>query len=121
MPYHFAMEIRPQITPEDVQSKSGDHLRERLVITNLFKENVVTFVMSHHDRILIGGVSLKNGSVTLDAPSGLSAEYLLERRELGLVCLEGAVQVNVDEWTIDSKVVRNTNQLLGCWVSNLKR
>jgi len=55
------MEIRPQITPEDVQSKSGDHLRERLVITNLFQENVVTFVMSHHDRILIGGVSLKNG------------------------------------------------------------
>jgi 4-deoxy-L-threo-5-hexosulose-uronate ketol-isomerase len=95
------MEIRPQITPEDVQSKSGDHLRERLVITNLFQENVVTFVMSHHDRILIGGVSLINGSVTLDAPTGLSAEYLLERRELGLVCLEGAVQVTVDGHSYD--------------------
>jgi 4-deoxy-L-threo-5-hexosulose-uronate ketol-isomerase len=99
------MEIRPQITPEDVQSKSGDHLREKLVITNLFQVNVVTYVMSHHDRILIGGVCLNKGTVTLDAPAGLSAEYLLERRELGLVCLEGTVDVTVDgqKYALDSE------------------
>ena len=99
------MEIRPQITPEDVQSKSGDHLREKLVITNLFQVNVVTYVMSHHDRILIGGVSLNKGTVTLDAPAALSAEYLLERRELGLVCLEGTVDVTVDgqKYALDSE------------------
>lgn len=90
------MEIRPQITPEDVQSKSGDHLREKLVITNLFQKNVLTYVMSHHDRIVIGGVSLDKGKVTLESPNGLSAEYLLERRELGLVCLEGSINARVD-------------------------
>ena len=59
------MDIRTPITPEDVQSKSSDSLREKLVISNLFQKNVVTYVLSHHDRILIGGSSLQGGTVTL--------------------------------------------------------
>ncbi len=90
------MDIRTPITPEDVQSKSSDSLRAKLVISNLFQKNVVTYVLSHHDRILIGGSSLQGGKVTLEAPSGLSAEYLLERRELGLVCLSGSAEVLAD-------------------------
>lgn len=90
------MELRTQITPEDVQTKSADYLREKLVITNLFQKNVVTYVQSHHDRILIGGVSLQNGSVTLEAPEQLRAAYLLERREIGIVCLAGSATVSVD-------------------------
>ncbi len=90
------MEIRTPVTPEDVQIKSSDSLREKLVISNLFQKNVVTFVLSHHDRILIGGSSLQSGKVTLEAPQGLSAEYLLERRELGLVCLSGNIEVVAD-------------------------
>jgi 4-deoxy-L-threo-5-hexosulose-uronate ketol-isomerase len=90
------MELRAAITPEEVQSKDADYLRGKLVITNLFQKNVVTYVQSHHDRILIGGVSLQGAKVSLDAPSELSAEYLLERRELGLVCLSGSVTVTID-------------------------
>ena len=90
------MEIRTPVTPEDVQIKSSDSLREKLVISNLFQKNVVTFVLSHHDRILIGGSSLQSGKVTLEAPQGLSAEYLLVRRELGLVCLSGSIEVIAD-------------------------
>jgi len=96
LPYTFGMEIRTPVTPEDVQIKSSDSLREKLVISNLFQKNVVTFVLSHHDRILIGGSSLQSGKVKLEAPQGLSAEYLLERRELGLVCLSGNMEVSAD-------------------------
>jgi 4-deoxy-L-threo-5-hexosulose-uronate ketol-isomerase len=90
------MELRAPITPEDVQSQGADYLRGKLVISNLFQKNIVTYVQSHHDRILIGGVSLQNSKVTLDVPAELSAEYLLERRELGLVCLAGNVTVTID-------------------------
>ncbi|MEJ6761334.1 MAG: 5-dehydro-4-deoxy-D-glucuronate isomerase [Candidatus Planktophila sp.] len=90
------MELRPPITPEDVQDKTSDYLREKLVISNLFQRNLVTYVQSHHDRILIGGISLHNGEVLLEAPPELSAAYLLERREMGLVCLTGEVRVTVD-------------------------
>lgn len=96
LPYTFGMDIRTPITPEDVQSKSSESLREKLVISNLFQKNVVTFVLSYHDRILIGGSSLRSGKVKLEAPEGLSAEYLLERRELGLVCLSGSIEVVAD-------------------------
>lgn len=90
------MELRAPITPEDVQSKDADYLRGKLVINNLFQKNVVTYVQSHHDRILIGGVSLQGSKVSLEVPEQLSAEYLLERRELGLVCLTGNVTVTID-------------------------
>ena len=90
------MEIRTPITPDDVQSKSADYLREKLVISNLFVTNSVTYLLSHHDRILIGGATLKNYKVLLQSPEELRAAYLLERRELGLVCLSGSVEVITD-------------------------
>jgi 4-deoxy-L-threo-5-hexosulose-uronate ketol-isomerase len=90
------MELRAPITPEDVQVKDADYLRGKLVIDNLFQKNIVTYVQSHHDRILIGGVSLQSSKVSLDVPAELSAQYLLERRELGLVCLTGNVNVVID-------------------------
>lgn len=102
------MEIRTPITPEDVQSKSSETLRDKLVISHLFQKNVVTYVLSHHDRILIGGSSLQNGKVSLEAPNGLSAEYLLERRELGLVCLSGSIEVHAD----DTKYTLNAEDIL---------
>jgi 4-deoxy-L-threo-5-hexosulose-uronate ketol-isomerase len=90
------MQLRAPITPDDVQMKSSTYLRERLVIDNLFQLNTVTYVLSHHDRILIGGATLNNAHVQLDAPAGLSSEFLLERREMGLVCLAGDILVEVD-------------------------
>lgn len=99
------MELRTPITPDDVNRKSPEYLREKLVISNLFQRNKVTFIQSHHDRILIGGVSLDNGSVTLDAPEGIRASYLLERREMGLVCLAGSVTITIDgtEYSMNSE------------------
>lgn len=90
------MELRTPITPEDVHTKSPEHLREKLVISNLFQKNQVTYIQSHHDRILIGGVSLVGTKLTLEAPEQLRAEYLLQRREMGLVCLEGNVTITID-------------------------
>jgi 4-deoxy-L-threo-5-hexosulose-uronate ketol-isomerase len=58
------MQLRAPITPDDVQTRDSEYLRERLVLENLFQTNKVTYVLSHHDRILIGGVSLENGKVS---------------------------------------------------------
>lgn len=95
------MDLRAPITPEDVNEKSPEFLRERLVISNLFQKNTVTFVQSHHDRILIGGVWLAQGKVALEAPQYLRSEYLLERREMGLVCLTGNATITIDGSTYE--------------------
>ncbi len=93
------MQLRAPITPSDVQTRDSEYLRDKLVIDNLFQINKVTYVLSHHDRILIGGATLQNGEVSLEAPEGLSADYLLERRELGLVCLNGSIKAHLDRET----------------------
>jgi 4-deoxy-L-threo-5-hexosulose-uronate ketol-isomerase len=90
------MELRTPITPEDVHTKSPEYLREKLVISNLFQKNKVTFIQSHHDRILIGGISLDNAKVVVEPPQELRAEYLLQRREMGLVCLSGSATITID-------------------------
>ena len=94
------MEIRYPVSPEDVQRDSGENLRKRLVISDLFKENQITYVLSHHDRILIGGISLDNlGSnkiVRFHNPEELRGTSLLERREMGLVCLSGSAEISID-------------------------
>ena len=99
------MEIRPAITKEDVPNRSPQYLRERLVITGLFKVNELTFVQSHHDRILIGGASLNKGRIELKAPEDFGGDQLLERRELGLACLSGSIVVEVDgeKFALDSE------------------
>ena len=90
------MEIRSVVTKEDVQSRSSEFLRERLVISDLFKINEFSWVQSHHDRILLGGVALQNGKLEISAPENFGVEYLLQRRELGLACLSGRVEITVD-------------------------
>lgn len=90
------MEMRSVITKEDVQSRSSEFLRERLVISDLFKANEFSWVQSHHDRILLGGVALQNGKLEISAPEDFGVEYFLQRRELGLACLSGRIEINVD-------------------------
>lgn len=99
------MEIRPAITKEDVPNRSPAYLRERLLITGLFKVNELTWVQSHHDRILIGGANLNKSRIELNAPKDFGGDQLLERRELGLACLRGSILVEVDgeKFALDSE------------------
>lgn len=88
--------MRSVITKEDVQSRSSEFLRERLVVSDLFKINEFSWVQSHHDRILLGGVALQNGKLEISTPEDFGVEYFLQRRELGLACLSGKVEISVD-------------------------
>jgi 4-deoxy-L-threo-5-hexosulose-uronate ketol-isomerase len=91
------MEIRQGVTQLDVAVQQTSYLRDRLVVSSLFKVNKVTYVQSHHDRILLGGCALRGGSLLLEAPENFGANTLLTRRELGLVCLSGSVSIEVDQ------------------------
>ncbi|MBN8881144.1 MAG: 5-dehydro-4-deoxy-D-glucuronate isomerase [Salana multivorans] len=83
--------------PDDVARLGTQELRERFVLSGLFTPGEVTWGYAHDDRLLVGGVLVEDGSpVTLEAPEIIKAEYLLERRELGLVGLAGEVTVTAD-------------------------
>lgn len=74
----------------------GAGLRGRFVLSGLFGTGGVSWGYVHDDRMLVGGLVVDGDEVAVMAPEEVGAAYLLERRELGVVGLAGAVQVVAD-------------------------
>ena len=79
--------------PQELSILNGAELRERFVVPRLFESGAFTFAYSHDDRLLVGGVVLDDEEIPLDAPLELNTPQLLDRRELGLVGLDGDICV----------------------------
>lgn len=67
------------------------------MVSDLFQENRFTFAYVHDDRLLLGGATLVGSPLALEAPDELAAEYFLERRELGIVGIDGDLVVTADD------------------------
>ena len=94
-------DVRYATHPSEMAELHPDELRARFVVENLFAAGELRWSLSHHDRILIGGALPGGGELSVEAPHEVAATYLCERRELGVVCLEGAGQVVTDDTTVD--------------------
>ncbi len=85
--------------PEDVGRLDGAALHDRFVLSGLFTVGEATWGYAHDDRMLVGGLVVEGDTVTLTAPEEIRAAYLLERRELAVVGIEGTVEVAADALT----------------------
>lgn len=90
------MEVRTAASPRDVRHYTTERLREEFLISGLFTENKIQLVYSHNDRVIVGGAYPMGEELKLEAEKELSAEYFLERRELGIINIGGAGEVIVD-------------------------
>lgn len=79
--------------PDDVSTLDSRRLRERFVVSDLFRTGEVRFAYTHDDRLLIAGISPAGEELAVTAPDALRASHLLERREAALVGLSGEVAV----------------------------
>ena len=89
------MEVRPSWHPLDVKTYDTDRLRKEFLIQDLFKNDVVTCIYSHVDRMITAGVVAVNPT-KLEAGDELRAAYFLERREMGVINIGGKGVVKVD-------------------------
>lgn len=89
-------DVRPATHPEDFDRLPSAELRRRFVVDDLFAAGEVRWCLSQQDRLLLGGAMPSGGAIELTAPEELRTERLLERRELGIVCLAGGAEVTVD-------------------------
>jgi 4-deoxy-L-threo-5-hexosulose-uronate ketol-isomerase len=96
-------EIRYATHPSEMTGLSPEELRRRFVLENLFTPGEVRTALTHHDRILIGGAIPNGRTLELEAPTEIRAEYLCERREVGIACIEGAGVVHADDESFDLK------------------
>lgn len=94
-------DVRYATHPSEMARLSPEELRARFVVEDLFAAGEVRWMLSHHDRILVGAALPAGGSLTLDAPPEVAAQHLCDRREVGIVCLEGTGTVTADDEKLD--------------------
>ena len=91
------MEIRHPIHPDHGKTLDTAGLRKEFLIQGLFAAGVVKLVYSHIDRIIVGSAVPTAGKLALTTPKEIiGADYLLERRELGVLNLGGTGTVTVE-------------------------
>lgn len=83
------MDIRYATNPREFELLSPADLRARFVLERLFVPGEVSLTLSHHDRLVIGGVVPGGAELALVAPDELRCDQFCDRREIAVVCLEG--------------------------------
>lgn len=95
--------------PDMMECASNEELRDRYLISDLFREGECVLNYTHADRMVIGGVAVGASPVALPAqtePASAAGHPFLERRELAVVNVsgtEGAVEVDGDRYTLGNK------------------
>lgn len=94
------MDIRYSTGKEAFRRMDTEELRKEFLITGIFKEDDVTAVYSHVDRIVVMGAMPVKETLDLakniDAWKNFGAKTILERRELGTINIGDAGIVTVD-------------------------
>ena len=90
------MEQRYATSPDQVPGMDTAELRKRYLIQDLFVDDEVKAVYTHHDRIVLVGVSPVTKALDLPSFPEIRSDYFFERREAGIVNVGGTGTVTVD-------------------------
>ena len=90
------MEQRYATSPEHVPGMDTAELRQRYLIQDLFVDDEVKALYSHHDRIVLVGVSPVTKALTLETFPQIRSDFFFEHREGGIVNVGGTGTVTVD-------------------------
>ncbi len=90
------MQIRFQNSPKEVKGMTTEELREHYLCESLMQDDAISYVYSHHDRMITGGAKPVQQSLLLRTHEELKADYFLERRELGIINVGGPGVVDAD-------------------------
>jgi 4-deoxy-L-threo-5-hexosulose-uronate ketol-isomerase len=90
------MEIRHPTHPDEFAGLDTDALRSRFLVEGLLTPGELRLVLSHHDRLVVGGAHPAGRELSLTPPGQLRAESFCDRRELAAICVGGAGVVTVD-------------------------
>ncbi len=90
------MENRWGTHPDDVKHYDTERLRREFLIERVFEPDAVLMTYSHNDRLIVGGAMPVKEALKLEAPEAIRSAFFCERRELGVVCIEGEGVLEVD-------------------------
>ncbi|VTR77710.1 5-dehydro-4-deoxy-D-glucuronate isomerase [Cellulomonas hominis] len=90
------MDQRYATHPQQLRGMDTAELRSTFLVEDLFVPGEITLVLTHHDRVVLGGVVPAGRELTLPADDALRSDYFLERREVGIVNVGGTGTVTTD-------------------------
>ena len=79
------MDLRYATSPEHVPGMDTDALRRRFLVQDLFVDDEVASVYTHHDRVVLLGATPVSGPITLPTFAEIRSEFFFEHREGGIV------------------------------------
>lgn len=86
-------QTRHPVHPDFARTMTSAQLREHFLIEDLFRRGEARLVYSHHDRMIVGGVAPVGATVEISHVPQTGTESLLDRREVGIACVQGAGEV----------------------------
>jgi 4-deoxy-L-threo-5-hexosulose-uronate ketol-isomerase len=97
----IVMEQRYATGPEQIPGMDTAELRSRYLVQDLFVDDEVKAIYTHHDRVVLVGVSPLTTALDLPTFPEIRSDFFFERREGGIVNLGGRGTVAVDGVTYD--------------------
>lgn len=95
------MELRHATHPDMILGASTEDLRRSYLVDDLFTNDAVNAVYTHHDRIVLAGIRPVAEDVALHSFPELRTQTFLERREAGVVNVGGSGSVVADGETFE--------------------
>lgn len=84
------------VHPSQYQNFTTDQLRQEFLVTNPGTTGELNLTYTHYDRLIAGTVVPGRTKVSLDNYVNLKSEFFLERRELGVININGKGTITVD-------------------------
>ncbi|MDR1763575.1 MAG: 5-dehydro-4-deoxy-D-glucuronate isomerase [Dysgonamonadaceae bacterium] len=82
--------------PNDVKNYDTTQLRKEFLVEKVFEPDAVLMTYTHNDRLIIGGALPVRENLKLETVDLIRSEYFCERREVGVICIEGEGVLTVD-------------------------
>jgi 4-deoxy-L-threo-5-hexosulose-uronate ketol-isomerase len=95
--------IRYAAHPLDFHSYGTDKIRDEFLVTNLFVNDRINLVYSMYDRYIVGGALPVAKSLKLMTIDPVKADFLLHRREMGVINVGGDGRITIDGKTYEIK------------------
>jgi len=95
------MEQRYATNPAQVPGMTTDELRAAYLVPELFVPGEIRVVYTHHDRVVLGGVTPAGAELALPGYPEIRSDYFLQHREVGIVNVGGRGTVTADGQVYD--------------------
>ncbi|MDR1252792.1 MAG: 5-dehydro-4-deoxy-D-glucuronate isomerase [Treponema sp.] len=88
--------IRYAEHPEDMKLYDTQKMRERFLFERVFSKDEISLCYTHSDRVVFGGAHPVDKKLRLEGGKDFGTDVFLERRELGIICINGTGIISTD-------------------------